>query len=307
MIVSSSTAGAAWFLEGMNNLQNQITQTSRQLSSGYKIQSAADSPSQTPLLVNLGSNLASLQGYQTNLTNVHAEASGADTAIAGAITLLDSARSLATQGASSSATATDRQNLAVQIQSIQQQIVGAANTTVGGRYIFGGGQDQSAPYQIDSASATGVDQLTSQTAAGVIVNPQGQPVYQAATAQGIFDPRDATGAPGSANTFAALQSLSTALSANDPAGVASALTSLQSASSYLNQQQASYGTQEQRITSEQNSAANQITAIQAQISGIRDTDVTQAASNLLQESTAESAALSAQNLIPRKSLFDYLG
>jgi flagellin-like hook-associated protein FlgL len=140
----------------------------------------------------------------------------------------------------------------------------------------------------------------------VFVNPQGQPVYQGLTAREIFDPVDSSGAPTANNTFAALQSLQVALQNNDPAGITNALTSLESASAYLNQQQAYYGAAEQRITSEQNNAANQITALQTQIGGIRDTDVVQAATNLTQESTDQSAALGAEAEISKKTLFDYL-
>jgi flagellin-like hook-associated protein FlgL len=37
----------AWFLNGLANLKQQEAQTQRQLSSGYQINDASDSPSQT--------------------------------------------------------------------------------------------------------------------------------------------------------------------------------------------------------------------------------------------------------------------
>jgi flagellin-like hook-associated protein FlgL len=152
-----------------------------------------------------------------------------------------------------------------------------------------------------------VDKLTAQTSSLAVVNPSGQTVYQPLSAQQIFDPVDSTGAPTASNTFAALQSLVTALNANDIPGITNAIASLTSASSYLNEQQAHYGTAEQRVTSEQNVAANQTTELQTQISGIRDTNETQAATELTQLSTDQSAAYSAQAAIPVKSLFNYLG
>ena len=45
-----------------------------ELSSGYQITDAADSPALTPELVKLGSQLATVQAYQTNLTGVQSEA-----------------------------------------------------------------------------------------------------------------------------------------------------------------------------------------------------------------------------------------
>jgi flagellar hook-associated protein 3 FlgL len=306
--ISPAVPGTAWFLNGIANLQQQELQTQRALSSGYRVNDAADSPAQTPDLVRLGSSLASVQAYQTNLSNVQAEATTADQAIGTGISLIQSARSLAAQGANTTSTAATRQTIAIQIQNIQQQIVSIGNTAVQGRYIFGGNQDQSPPYQYDASSATGVDVLTAQTAGRVIVNTQGQTVYQGLTAQQILGPVDATGLPTANSTLAALQSLVTALQANDQPGIATSLTSLQTASSWLNQQQAYYGAAEQRLTSEQNTAANQATALQVQIGNIRDTNVAQAATELTQESTNQSAALGAEaELANSKTLFSYLG
>lgn len=306
--ISSSLPGTAWFLNGMANLKQQETQTQKALSSGYQINDASDSPSQTPELVQLGSSLASVQAYQTSLNNVKAEATTADQAIGTGISLIQNAVSLAAQGANTTSTASTRQTIAIQIQNIQQQLVSIGNTAVQGRYIFGGSQDQSPPYQYDAGSPTGIDVLTTQTAGRVIANPQGQAVYQGLTGQQIFAPVDATGAPTANNTFAALQSLVTALQANDQAGITTSLTSLQTVSDYLSQQQASYGASEQRLTTEQNTAANQSTALLVQIGNIRDTNVAQAATQLTQESTYQAAAIGAEaELANSKTLFSYLG
>jgi flagellar hook-associated protein 3 FlgL len=305
--IGGSTIGTAWFLEGISTLQNQQTQVQRELSSGYQVNDASDAPAQTPELVGLGSSLAQVQGYQTNLTRVQAEASTADQSLGTAISLIQNATTLAAEGANTTTSAATAQTLAAQIQGIQQQLVSITGTTVEGRYIFGGDNDGSPPYQYDAGSATGVDQLTPQASTRAIANPAGQTVYQSLSAHQIFDPTDGTGAPTANNTFAALQSLVTALNANNTAGINSAITALNTSSTYLNQQQAYYGGAEQRLTSEQNVAANQATALQVQVAGIRDTDVTQAATELTQLSTDESAAYAAQAAIPVKSLFDYLG
>jgi flagellar hook-associated protein 3 FlgL len=306
--LGSAAIGTAWFLNGLSNLQQEETQTQIDLSSGYQINDAADSPSQTPELIQLGSTLAAVQDYQTNLSNVQTEATAADSALGSTISLIQNAVTLATQGASSTATAATNQTLATQVQNLQQQLVAIANTTVDGRAIFGGDQDQSPPYQYDATSATGVDSLTTDTSSRMIVNTQGETVYQPLTAQQIFDPVEAAGAPTANNTFAALESLETALRANNQSGVADALTSLQTASTYVGQQQAYYGNSEQRLTNEETIAANQVTALQTQIGGIRDTNVAQAATDLTQESADQSAAVGAESEISQqKTLFDYLG
>jgi flagellar hook-associated protein 3 FlgL len=306
--IGPARIGTAWFLDGIANLQQEETRTQRELSSGYQINDASDSPAQTPQLIQLGSTLAAVQTYQTNLGNVQAEATTADQTIGQSISLLQNAEVLATQGASSTTTLANAQLLAAQVQGIQQQLVSLANTTVAGRWIFGGDQDQSAPYQYNAANlVTGADLLTAQTSTRVVVDTLGQTVYQPLTAQQIFDPADALGNPTANNAFAALESLYTALQANNQGNVANALTSLQNAMSWVNQQQAYYGAAESRLTNEQNNAANQITALQTQIGGIRDTNMAEAATDLAQEQTDMSAAMGAQAEMSMKTLFDYLG
>lgn len=306
MTVNSATIGAEWFLNGLAELQKRELQTQKELSSGIRVSSAADDPGATHALVSLGSALAAAQTYQSNLGNVQTEVSAADSAIASAINLIQTAQSLAVRGASSTTTAAERQSFAGQVQAIQQQIVGLANTQVGGRFIFGGDNDQIAPYQYDASSTTGVTANGNALATRTIVNPGGQPVYQALTASAIFDPSSG-GSPAAGNAFAALQNLQTALAADDTAGVATALTALDNVSSWLNQQQVYYGSAGQRLQSEQTSVGAQITSIQTNIAALRDADITQDATDLTQESTAQQAALAAQTAIPRKSLFDYLG
>jgi len=307
MTISSATIGTEWFLNGTSNLQQQMLETQRQLSSGFRVQDAADSPSQTAEIVDLGSTLAAVQNYQSKLVRVQVEASSADQTLGSAISLLDSARTLAAQAANTTATASDLKTISNQIQGIQQQLTSIANSKIEGRYIFGGNLDQTAPYSFDPTTGT-ITAATSTVSDRVITDPQNQAVYQALTAQQIFDPQDAAGASTGSSTFAALQGLQAALAAGSQSGIAASLTALQSASAWLNQQQAYYGQSEQRLSAEQNSAANQATALQTRIAAIRDTDVTQAATDLAQETTTQAAAMGAEaEIAQQRNLFSYLG
>src|SRR5437764_12041925 len=113
MIVSPAAIGSEWFLNGLAAIEREEARTQRQLSSGYRIQDASDSPAETSELIRLGSTLASLQAVQTNLGRVQAETGTADQAIGNSISLIESARTLAVQGASSTTTDATRRNLPV--------------------------------------------------------------------------------------------------------------------------------------------------------------------------------------------------
>lgn len=306
-MISNNLISATWFLDGVRSLQDRITRTQKQISSGFRIQDAADSPGETATVVGLGTAISSLRRYVTNLGRVAAETTAADAGLSGSITLVDRARALATQAASTTTTAIDRQSIAIEVANIQQQLVGIANTSVEGRFIFGGDQDQHAPYGYNASASRGVDKLTTQTSTRLIQDPSGLQVFSADTAADIFDAEDGTGAATSSNVFGALQALVTALQSNDPAAAAASLTQLRAAGDLLNQKQAGYGAAAKRIADETTSTGNLLTSLQTRLSEIRDTDIVQASTELALENTAQSAMFSAQAAVPRKSLFDYLG
>jgi len=84
-----------------------------------------------------------------NLGRVKTEVDSAETALRSAITLVVRAQTLGAQGANGTASAQDRIVIAGEIGAILQRLVGVADTSVEGRYVFSGDADQQSPYAID--------------------------------------------------------------------------------------------------------------------------------------------------------------
>jgi flagellar hook-associated protein 3 FlgL len=303
-MISGSLISGETFLSGIRRLQDRTEHTQRQISSGYRIQTAADSPGEVPDLIHLNSALNAVRHYSRTLGRASAEVSAADSALTTAVKITDQARGIALRAAATTTTTAERRNLATQVNSLRQQLVNLSNTTAEGRYIFGGSADQSPPYQF---STSGITRLTTQVGGRVIEDPSGSQVFAGDTASNIFDHTDTNGNPASDNVFFAFDSLLNALNGDDATGAAAALTRIQASADWLNERQGIYGVAGTRITSETDAAASLATALESRISAIRDTDLVQAATDLALENTAQSAAFSAQASVPRKSLFDYLG
>ena len=64
--INSERIGTAWFLNGLANLQQQETRTQRELSSGFQINDASDSPSQLTALPGAWSYSAHVAGLYGN-------------------------------------------------------------------------------------------------------------------------------------------------------------------------------------------------------------------------------------------------
>ena len=296
------------YLLNLQATQTQIQQASAQLSSGHRLQNVSDDPSAISQIYELQAQIVLNQQTQSNLNGASGELSAADTALQGAIAAVQSAISLAAEGANAPETAETRASLASQVQGIQQTLVGLSQTQVGNSYIFSGDQDTQPSYQVDSTQPEGVKQLQDSTSTRVIQDINGTAIATARTAQQIFDPQDAGGNPADGNTFAAINSLLTALNNNDTAGIAAAATSLQSAGDYLNGQLAFYGEAENQVTNATSLAQKFLTQTQSSLGQVQDADVPTVALALTQAQTQEQAALSVEAKIQQlPTLFSLLG
>jgi flagellar hook-associated protein 3 FlgL len=305
-MISNLSPQSQQFLAAVDSAQQRIAVANRQLSSGLKIQTASDGPDVVSELLQLRANLQKNSQITNNLGLAKTDADVADTSLSSATQLMDTALSLAAQGATATTDASGRQAIAGQVEGILEQMVAYANTQSGGRYIFGGDADSSPPYQLDLSQANGVDQLTTSAATRLIEDPAGGSFPSSQTAQQIFDDRNPDGSVANDNVFAALNNLRIALLNNDANGTTAATTSLKAASDHLNVSLAYYGVVEDRIQNATTWAGNYNLQVQTQISQLQDADVAAASLELTQGTTQLQAAFASEASLPRYTLFDFL-
>lgn len=306
-MISGLTPANDQFLASLNILQNNLNQADEQLSSGLRVNQASDAPqSVQDIFVTraaLGQNSKTIQ----NLTTIQGQVQTADSAVQSAIQLLNQAVALGTEAASNTSSTSSQQTLAAQVQGIEAQLVSISNTSVGGVYVFSGDASASPPYQVNTASPTGVDRLvTPQQATLQVAGPTGVTFQVSMTAQDLFDQRDAGDNPTANSVFAALHGLTQALNSGSPTNIQQALGVLQGAATYVNAQAGFYGTAENQITSALDLAQKFQTQDQTQLSSLQDADAASLAVEVTQASTAMNAAMAAQAHKPTTSLFDYL-
>jgi flagellar hook-associated protein 3 FlgL len=296
------------FLANVNIIQDKISKANEQVSSGLAITVPSDSPDQIGQLLQLRANQSHNVQVQANLNLAQTAANAADDALSSAIQLMDSATTLATQGATSTTDAGGRQTLALQIQSITQEMVATSQATVQGSFIFSGDQAGTPQYTWDATAANPVVAIQSSPSTRQIENPAGGSFAASLTAQQIFDDQDpATGAPATDNVFNALSSLQTALQNNDTPGITNSIALLQAASQHLNTMQSFYGNVENQITNATTFANQYNTQLATEIGNIQDADIPTAAMQLTEANTQLQAAMQMEGQMPHTSLFNYLG
>ena len=144
----------------MQALESAIAKTQSELSTGLQIQNAADNPTGMAQVNELNVQLSASQQYVTNGNAASANMKLEEQALTQATTVLQSAQDLAVQANNSSLSASERQNIAAQLQQQLQELVGIANSTdSNGNYLFAGYESSTQPFAQagNSVSYTGAD------------------------------------------------------------------------------------------------------------------------------------------------------
>ena len=134
-------------LAEMEALQTALTQTQTELSTGSKLPNAAADPAAMEQVNQLDLTLAASQQYVSNGTAASANLQLEQSALTSATNTLQSARDLAVEANNSALSVADRQDIATQLQQLQNALLGAANSTdPAGNYLFAGTASGTQPF-----------------------------------------------------------------------------------------------------------------------------------------------------------------
>jgi len=300
-MVSSLNSNAQQFLNSFNRITDALQKTQIQISSGLRVNEVSDAPDSISTLLAAWASLSVVQQIDSNLARFKSEADGGEQSLQSAVQLFDQVQTLGATSDTDTASANTRSVLAQQLGSILEQMGGLAATQVEGRYIFSGDSDQQAPYTIDLTQTNPVSAYMGSPATRVAQHPDGTTFALSETAQTIFDSPDPA-----TNVFSAIEGLRTALANNDDAAIQAVVAGLGAMSAYLNGNLRFMGALKTKSPQATDYGQNLQTQLQTQISGLQDTDMTPAITELTQEQTQEQAALQSEAMIPRTTLFDYL-
>ncbi|MGH9488529.1 MAG: flagellar hook-associated protein FlgL [Terriglobales bacterium] len=289
-----------------NNLQQALNQTEQsqnqaltEVETGRQVNSPSDDPVAAALASANTSQAAQATQYLQNINTINGELQVGDSALSQAVTTLNQAISVGTEGANGGLSDAQRSDVAQQIGQIQQEMIGIANTTYNGAYIFGGTATGSPPYAADASQPDGVqysgntqtNQVEVAPGASVTLNVPGSQIFQNS----------------SGSVFQALQDLQTALQSNDSGAAQTAVTELGQSLTTLSQQRVFYGSTSDQLTSESNFLNNEQMNLTQEQTTLVGANLASAITDLSQAETARQAILSAGAQISNTSLLNYLG
>ncbi len=275
--------------------QNMNT-ASQQLSSGQSVNQLSDNPAAAASVV-LNHNQASQDDqFLSNIGTLQPRFQVADSTISDVVTALTQAISLGTEGANGTLSANDRQAIAAQVQGIQTQVVGLANTTTQGGYLFSGTAVDTQPFTLDPT--TGAVTYNGNTNVTSTQLSNGNSINTNVPGSQLFlNP--------SGSVFTALQDLNSSLQSGNNIGTA--VVEVQNALSTLDTQRVFYGNGLNEINNSENFLNQDKINLSTQENALIGADPAAAASNLVQAQTDNQAILSAAGrTLSLPNLLDYL-
>ncbi len=276
-----------------NSLQNLNT-VQQQISTGKKLTTFADDPTGASQSLALRSALGDNTQYSRNADQAKSFLSAGDSALGSATSLIQSARQIASQAANSDQTPESLAALGSQVDGLTQQLTQVANSDLHGKYLFGGTNTQTPPYD-----ATQTYKGNAQSVSATV-----GPNYQVA----LNGDGSATFGP----AFAALQSLKanlTAAGAGTPGATAALSADLQKFDgglTALSTARATAGAKLNQVSTVQSNLSRAAGTYQEAISNIEDVDLAQAYVQLQSATNVYQASLSATAKASQYSLADFL-
>jgi len=283
-------------LNGLQINKQQQDQALQQVSTGQKLNSLSDNPSAAAALVNLRTQSDADTQYLQNISTLTGSLNVANSALSSVVEALTSAQTVGVEGADSTLNGSNREALAQQIQGIQQEILGLANTSYNGQYLFSGTATTTKPYVENSSSASGVTYNGDSNTNSVEIS--------AGQAMPINLPGSQLFSSTTSSVFQALQDLSTALTTNS--NISGATAEVQQALNYVSTQQTFYGNSVDRLNNAQTFLTQEQLQLTKSESASVDVDMAAAVTNLTQSETVQQALVQAGGQLSQADLFDYL-
>jgi flagellar hook-associated protein 3 FlgL len=146
----------------MDALEAALAKTQQQLSTGLKVQNAADDPTGMVLVNQMNVEISTSTQYVTNGNTAQTNLGLEQQALSDATNVMQNANSLVVEANNSSLTAAQRQNIATELQQDLNSLVSIANRQdSSGAYLFAGIANSSQPFtkSNNTVTYTGANQV----------------------------------------------------------------------------------------------------------------------------------------------------
>jgi flagellar hook-associated protein 3 FlgL len=279
-------------LDQTSAMEQQLT---NEIASGSRVNSLSDDPVAAGENVLLSSQLKLDDSFSQTENSTVGMLQVTDSTLGSVVSQLTQALSLATKGNNGTLNASDLQSIAKQLSGIRDEVLSLANTTYMNRYVFSGSQGGTTPYSLDSTVTPNTVTYNGDTVISYVTTPNGQKIQTNLPGSQIFsDPTN--------NVLQTLNSLIADFSSGTTSTSAIGdTTALNTALNYVSQQRVVIDNSITQLQGAQNYIQTQGTQITAAQTGLLQTDVAQASTQLSTAETQQAALTQVVNILEKNN------
>lgn len=283
----------------LRNIQTSLDNLDKvqtQISTGKQLNNLSDDPTAGSQALSLRASLVDNTQYQRNTDEAKSFLSATDSALSSAGDLMQTARSIAVQGANGTENQQSLDSLVTQVNGLIKQLTQVANSDLHGKYLFGGTRTQTTPFV---APTTGTDPTPAYAGDGGSV-----------TATVGKNDSLSLNTPGSTtfnSAFAALQKLRDNLTAGNQTAVSASIDEVDASLTTVNSVRAAAGAKINEVDGIKQSLTRAQGDYEDAVSNLEDVDLAHAYVQLQSAQNVYQASLVTTSRAFQYSLAQYLG
>jgi flagellar hook-associated protein 3 FlgL len=297
-------------VNSMLDQQSRLNQTQMQLSTGKKILTPSDDPAAAARIIDLNQSIKQTEQYQSNINAARQRLTLEDGVLQNATELLQRVNELGVQGLNATNSSSDRIAIAVEMEELNQQLVGLANTrNANGEYLFSGFKSATQPFSKDTINV-GAYVYSGDAHSRPIQIDSNRQIADGDPGINVFGmptgPLPATvPASGSiTNIFEAIDKFATDLRANAPDSAS--LDDISKSLEKILTVQSSVGTRLNALDNQEGHNTDFVLNMKTVLSATEDLDYAEAISRFNLQTVSLQAAQQAFTQVKKLSLFNYL-
>lgn len=289
----------------MLDQQSRLQQTQLQLSTGKKLLTPSDDPAAAARSIELNQGIKQTEQYQSNINAARQRIALEGGVLQNAVDVLHRIKELGIQGLNDTNSPSDRSIIAIEMETLNEQLVGLANTrNANGEYLFSGFKSTTQPFSKNTASggytySGDANQRTLQIA-------ENRQIADGDPGVNVFGtPANSLPAAGANdNIFEAIARFAADLRSNTPAPAS--LDDVSSALDKMLTVEASVGVRLNALDNQESVNADAVLNMKTVLSATEDLDYAEAISKFNLQTVSLQAAQQAFTQVKKLSLFNYL-
>jgi flagellar hook-associated protein 3 FlgL len=288
--------------------QARLAETQERISTGRNYLKPSDAPDQVAALDRLESSVRKADQYTKNIGKINDKLKLQELAISAINDDLTRAQELLVQGANGTLSSTSKEALAIELESIYNNLVSVGNSKdTDGSYLFSGYIQNVSPFSLDANPLDGSfsDFYSGNDAIQNIAVDDGYSLNIGLPGSSLFSGfKDVSS--NTTNLFKVLKQAALDLRSNNQTGISEAISNVNNGLVHVNVKLAQVGSK-MRVTETQTQVLDERTiTLEAMISKVKDLDYVTAVTELKNQSLALQAGQSSFAQISNLSLFNYI-